>query len=252
MPYPRLSAAQILDVADAGAAADPVSRGTMLLASTHPEWGAEHVRGLVLGEREALLLEVRRATFGEVLGARTICPACGAELAVDVPAAWLCRDESGAGTSGAAVELRTHVGSVSLTIRPPDGAVLARAAAEPDVESCRLALVAGCITGARGPSGPLDVSELSPDVLAAAGEAIVERDPRSEVTVALTCVSCGYDWQARFDAGLFLWEELAAMSIRLVDDVDVLARAYHWSEAEILAMSSSRRRRYIERVLGDG
>lgn len=252
MLYPGLSAAQILDVADAGADADPVSRGTVLLASTHPEWTAEHVRGLVLGEREALLLEIRRATFGDVLGARTACPACGAQLAVDVPAAWLRPDGSQAGASGTAVSFELGVGPVSLTIRPPDGAVLARAAAEPDVESCRLALVAGCVTGARGPSGPLHVSELSPDVVAAAGEAIVERDPRSEVTVALTCAGCGYDWQARFDAGLFLWEELTAMSIRLVDDVDVLARAYHWSEAEILSMSSSRRRRYVERVVGDG
>ncbi len=249
MPYPGLSAAQILDVADAGAGADPVRRGTVLLASTHPEWEAEQVSGLALGEREALLLEIRRATFGDVLGARTVCPACAAELAVEVPAALLRRDGDAV---RAAQSFELEVGPVSLTIRPLDGAVLARAAAEPDAESCRLALVAGCITGARGPSGPLGLSELPPDVVEAAGEAIVERDPRSEVTVALTCVGCGHDWQARFDAGLFLWEELAAMSIRLVDDVDVLARAYHWSEAEILAMSSSRRRRYVERVVGDG
>ena len=206
----------------------------------------------MLGERESLLLEIRRATFSDVLAARTVCPACGAELAVDVLAAWLRRDENEAGTSDTASSFELDVGPVSLTVRPPDGEVLARAAAEPDVDSCRLALIAGCIVGATGPSGPLDVSELPPDVVAAAGEAIVERDPRSEVTVALACVNCGQDWRARFDAGLFLWEELAAMSIRLVDDVDVLARAYHWSEAEILAMSSSRRRRYIERALGDG
>lgn len=249
MTYPGLSAAQILDVTDAGGGADPVRRGTVLLASTHPEWGAEHVSGLVLGERESLLLEIRRATFGDVLDARTVCPACGAELAVDVPAALLRRDGD---MASAALSFELEVGPVSLTVMPPDGAVLARAAAEPDVESCRLALVAGCITGARGPAGLLDLSELPPDIVTAAGEAIVERDPRSEVTVALTCASCGWDWQARFDAGLFLWEELAAMSVRLLDDVDVLARAYHWSEAEILAMSSSRRRRYVERVVADG
>jgi len=249
MPYPGLSAAQILDVADAGADADPVSRGTVLLAGTHPEWGADHVGGLVLGERESLLLEIRRATFGDVLGARTVCPACGAELAVEVPAALLRRDGN-AGRAAQSFEL--EVGPVSLTIRPPDGAVLARAAAEPDADSCRLALVAGCIVGAVGGAGPLDLPELPAEVVAAAGEAIVERDPRSEVIVALTCVSCGHDWAAGFDAGLFLWEELTAMSIRLVDDVDVLARAYHWSEAEILAMSSGRRRRYVERVVGDG
>ena len=249
MPHPCLSPAQILDVADAGAGTDPVGRGSVLLAVTHPEWEAEHVSGLVLGERESLLLEIRRATFGDMLGARTVCPACGAGLAVEVPAAWLRREGNPAG-SVPSFELKA--GPFALTIRPPDGTVLARAAAEPDVDSSRLALLAGCIVGVVGPAGALELSELPPDVIAAAGEAIVERDPRSEITVALTCISCGHDWAAVFDAGLFLWEELAAMSIRLVDDVDVLARAYHWSEAEILAMSSSRRRRYVERVTGDG
>lgn len=249
MPYQGLSAARILDVTDAGVGADPVRRGTVLLASTHPEWGAEQVSGLVLGEREALLLGIRRATFGDVLGARTVCPACGAELAVEVPAAVLRPDGDAV---SATLSFELEVGPVSLTIRPPDGAVLARAAAEPDADSCRLALVAGCIVAAVGSAGTIDLSELPADVVAAAGEAIVERDPRSEVTVALACASCGHDWTAGFDAGLFLWEELTAVSVRLVDDVDVLARAYHWSEAEILAMSSSRRRRYVERIVSDG
>lgn len=248
MPYSGLSAGQILDVADAGTGADPVSRDSVLLASTHPGWRAEHISGLALGERQALLLEIRRATFGDVLGARTLCPACGAALAVDVPASWLLRD----GGQGGKALIELAAGQFSLTIRQPDGEVLARAAAEPDVDSCRRALVAGCIVGATGPAGPLDPRELPPGVIAAAGEAIVEHDPRSEVTVALACVRCGHEWEAGFDAGLFLWEELVAMSIRLVDDVDVLARAYHWSEAEILAMSASRRRRYIDRVADDG
>ena len=248
MAYQDLSAAQILDVTDAGADADPVARGSVLLATTHPEWEPEQVSGLVLGERESLLLEVRRATLGDVLSARTVCPGCGAGLAADVPAAWLRRDGDPA-TAAPTFEL--ELGAVVLTIRPPDGTVLARAAAEPDVDSCRLALLAGCIVRAAGPAGILDPAELPSDVVAAAGEAIVERDPRCEFTVALSCVSCGHDWEAGFDAGLFLWEELVAMSIRLADNVDLLARAYHWSEAEIVAMSSRRRRRYVERVTSD-
>jgi hypothetical protein len=249
MPYPGLPAARILDVTEAAAGADTVARGSALLATAHPEWEAGRISGLVLGERESLLFEIRRATFGDVFGARTVCPACGAGLAVDVPAAWLRRDGDAATT---AVTFELEVGPVSLTIRPPDGTVLARAAAEPDVASCRQALLAGCVVRAAGPAGALDPAELPSDIVAAAGEAIVEHDPRSEVTVGLACVGCGYEWEAGYDAGLFLWEELAAMSIRLVDDVDLLARTYHWSEGEILAMSSSRRRRYVERITGDG
>jgi hypothetical protein len=130
--------------------------------------------------------------------------------------------------------------------------VLARAAAEADLDGCRRALVEGCILSATGPDGPVEVPALPAEVVAAVGEAIIERDRRSEVTVPLACVSCGCEWNARFDAGLFLWEEVAAMGVRLADDVDVLARAYHWPESEILAMPAGRRRRYLERVLGHG
>ncbi len=61
---------------------------------------------------------------------------------------------------------------------------------------------------------------------------------------------------ARWDAGCHkatqLWREIHAWAKRQLDEVHTLASAYGWSEADILAMSASRRRRYVSLVAGAG
>ena len=41
---------------------------------------------------------------------------------------------------------------------------------------------------------------------------------------------------------------LAAEQPRLIDDIHALARAYHWTEAEVLAVPPRRRRQYLDRI----
>ncbi len=52
-----------------------------------------------------------------------------------------------------------------------------------------------------------------------------------------------------FDVGGFLWEEIDVRARRLLDEVHALARSYCWSERQILELSETRRRAYLERVL---
>jgi hypothetical protein len=51
-----------------------------------------------------------------------------------------------------------------------------------------------------------------------------------------------------FDAGEFLWREVAARARRLVYEVHALARYYGWREADILSMTGRRREAYLEMV----
>ena len=53
-------------------------------------------------------------------------------------------------------------------------------------------------------------------------------------------------WLESLDIGSFVWHELTAWAQRAMDDVHVLARAYGWSESEVLALSAWRRQRYVE------
>jgi hypothetical protein len=67
-----------------------------------------------------------------------------------------------------------------------------------------------------------------------------------------TCPGCGAPVQACFEVRRFCLQELRQQALWLYDDVDVLARAYHWSEPSILSLTSPRRARYAERARSAG
>jgi hypothetical protein len=46
----------------------------------------------------------------------------------------------------------------------------------------------------------------------------------------------------------FFWKEIAAHAKRLLREVHILAAAYKWREADILAMNPNRRQYYLEMV----
>jgi hypothetical protein len=68
----------------------------------------------------------------------------------------------------------------------------------------------------------------------------------THVAVDLTCPSCQEPWEVTLDIVTYLWDEIAAEARRLIYEVDVLARAYGWREADVLAMTPQRRQAYLE------
>ena len=73
-------------------------------------------------------------------------------------------------------------------------------------------------------------------------------DPQAEITFALDCPGCGQGWNALFDVATFFWSELAAEARRLLREIDAIARAYGWSERDILGLSAGRRQSYLETI----
>ena len=55
-------------------------------------------------------------------------------------------------------------------------------------------------------------------------------------------------WPFDFDPAGFVWEEIRADALQLLDEVHQLASAYRWSERAILAMSATRRAAYLARI----
>jgi hypothetical protein len=66
----------------------------------------------------------------------------------------------------------------------------------------------------------------------------------------LTCDGCGAQSASPFDISTFFWRELSARAQQILLDVHELAGAYGWRESDVLSLSPSRRRRYLE-LLGD-
>ena len=64
--------------------------------------------------------------------------------------------------------------------------------------------------------------------------------------IAGVCSECGAELPLFFDPQQFCLRELRERAAFIYQDVDLLARRYHWSEREILAMSYARRATYVE------
>src|SRR5581483_6250238 len=164
----------------------------------------------------------------QALEATATCPSCGepVEFAVGV-AELLARDEA----AGAPVAL-------GVAWRPPDSRDVAAAAAAGDAVAAEEVLLARCVRG--------DVSR------AALCDAIADCDPLAEVRADVVCPACEAAFVADLDVASFVWAEVRTRALRLLRDVDELARAYGWTEAEVLALDERRRRAYLELVREGG
>jgi hypothetical protein len=89
---------------------------------------------------------------------------------------------------------------------------------------------------------------LSEDAITRLAERIGECSPDAEAPLDFICPSCGHQWRAFFDIAAFFWAEIAAQARRLLREVHILASAYGWREADILAMSARRRQAYLEMI----
>lgn len=202
--------------------------------------------GWTVTRRMQCLLAVAIATLGKQIEVRLHCakPACGAELALDLdltkflPAPDLHSVNCSVG------------GEHTLSLRVPTGAdqikwlEVPRAAVGPDLAST---LARDLVAGVDG-AAPAEEWEIPSAWLPAIEEALEQADPLTNLELRSQCPACGAEVATPFDLEATLLKLLVGRPARLLDDVHQLASAYHWSEAEILALPSHRRHEYLRRI----
>ena len=130
--------------------------------------------------------------------------------------------------------------------RRPNSRDLALAVAAADPEEARRIMLSRCV---RGEIGGVDATVWAETNGTALAGRMGELDPLAEVLIDLRCERCGQQWQALFDIVTFFWTELQARSRRLLQEVDLLARNYGWTEDAVLRLSEQRRRLYVDMAL---
>lgn len=111
----------------------------------------------------------------------------------------------------------------------------------------------GRAPGGTGSADPLlleTAADIPVEIVDAAIECMSEADRQADVWLDLTCPCCERRWKETFDIVSYLWSELQERAKELMREVHILASAYGWREAEILALSASRRQRYLEMLTG--
>jgi hypothetical protein len=203
---------------------------------------------LPVGRRDGLLLELQQAWFGPTLEALTQCPQCGEQLEMNLRVADL-RVPGLADVTDANAVVSITFDDYCVRGRLPDSRDLAAAARAVDLNGARQTLIQSCVLDASCQSVTLSAQELPDAVLEQLGKAMYAADPQANTELALQCPACVHHWSEPFDIGSYLLASLEHWVERCLDQVHVLAQAYGWSEAQILALSPARRASYIARVL---
>jgi len=244
-----LTNAEILEVWERGWQALPAQRAVLLLATASPEIEPDEIAGYSIGRRDALLLELRASLFGRKIVSLTECPQCGAgvelEFNVDDFSAPSLPAECGGDFT---VVVAVFSESCEARFRLPNSLDQIAIAQSPDAETARRTLLSRCVLSARRGGDEVSPEYLPAAALAAMSERMAELDPLASIFLAAPCPDCRFQWQSLFDICDFFWRELSSYAQRLLQEVHLLASAYGWSEAEILSLSSTRRRLYLEMI----
>ncbi|WP_413253945.1 hypothetical protein [Streptomyces canus] len=152
----------------------------------------------------------------------------------------------GAGDSSAAGPgsvVRVRQDGWDIEFRLPGVGDLAAAARSGDP---RAALLARCLVSAVRDGAAVSGADLPAAVQHRIAEAVEAADPGADLTLNVACPECGQATRAELDIASYLWTELDSWARDVLLDVHLLATAYGWSEPEILALSPTRRRYYLE------
>lgn len=235
----------LLQAWEAGLDQAPARRAVSLLACACADSDDDLAR-LPVGVRDARLLRLRRALFGEAVAALAQCPACGERLDVSFGVDDVCPGslaEPDAGEAPGSYQLRS--GAYQVSYRLPNSADLGSVTLD---AAAPARLLRRCVSAATCDGTLVAADQLPPDVVSAISAAMAAADPLARIELALICPGCGHGWENLLDIGDFLWKEVDAWARRTLQDVHTLARAYGWSEPEVLAMTPRRRDIYLDMV----
>ena len=204
----------------------------LLAAAALPTASPDACAALPLGVRDRLVLALRVRTFGREMMLRSRCRGCAAELVAHVDLAKILSAYS----EEPPADVRVVVDGEMVVARLPSSQdVLATRALTPEQAEWRL--YERCVTvPEKGTAAGL--RETIADALASA-------DPLMTLEIEFECESCHLRFAEPFDIVSGFWKEIDHSAARVALDVHALASEYGWSETEILAMSSTRRARYL-------
>jgi len=238
-----LTGADELLVQEAMAAGAPrAATTTELLGGCMAEPGEAAAEDLCVGDREALLLHLRRAAFGERIEAVVACPRCQERLDLELRTSDLLLPPGEAGRARFEVSVEADGAGWRTVLRRVTGA---DQQAVLGAENPAAALLRRCVVElVRDDGVAWPVEDITDELARALDEALRHSDPQAEIRLDLACPACGHAFTAPFDPTAQLFAELAAESDLLLREVAAIARAFHWRERDILALPRGRRRAY--------
>jgi hypothetical protein len=225
----------------------PPFKTSLLLANivkfnTQPQLDPYEVtRNLSVGDRVALILQLRKITFGEILYCMIQCPHCKENLSTDLPLNSLLIQPAAISNPQTLYPLELE--GYTLKIRPLNGADLETIAANQTPNAAETLLRLAIVS-----SDPKLPNVLSSTFQEQLGEKLSNLDPQADLTLNITCSLCNKTFQSLLDIEDFFFQEINSRLYQLEREIHWIAFNYHWDEKTILSLPLSKRKRYVELI----
>ena len=222
-----------------------VDRGLLLLRLALPGTPQDTLAALSIGQRNLLLVQLRKLTLGPQLACVVTCPHCSSKQEFVVDA-----DELGVAQPAEQRPERYEVlaDDILLRFRLPNSRDLAALVGLRDIGTARRRLLQSCLIQASYEHESLSIEQLPAQAVALLVDKMSEFDPGAELRFRLECDACLHEWTTNLDIVAFFFTEISIRAQHLLHEVHMLARAYGWHEADILSMSAVRRQYYLRLV----
>jgi hypothetical protein len=240
----QLSNASILELWEVGVTLSPAQRAVAMASLLEPHTNPAEVSRMPVGQRDAQIMVLRRELFGDGMDCTAECPECGVSVEFRLTLSELLGRQQ-----DAVPTIHVQCGDYAVTARLPTSVDLDEASQPNSEVDAQTRLLHACITDSDLAGRKIPVEELPGDVVQTIVRTMEERDPLALLTLSLDCPDCPCQWEAPFDIAAFLWREIQRWGAALLSEIHMLARAYGWSETEILRLSTTRRRMYLDMVV---
>jgi hypothetical protein len=196
---------------------------------------------MTLGQRNKLLLAFRVHRFGSRFEAVSQCQKCRGQVELNFDIGAIIAADTGIPEG----DFHTDCKAYHVRFRLPTTGDIVSLAELVDPVRCRDELLNRCILSAKRGGDEISSVELPEDVLRDVSEKMEKSDPLAAIYLKTNCPHCRHQWEAPFDIATFLANEIDTWVKRLLVEIHILGKAYHWSEADILTMGPWRRRIYL-------
>jgi hypothetical protein len=239
-----LTAVELLQVWETGLDQSLLEKSLRLLSVACSVPDLNEMARLSVGERDARLLQLREWLFGSRLLNLAHCPKCAQavewennlkdlQLQSPLPQARLN-------------VFNLEIDGFKLRFRLLTSLDLLQAATGSAYLANPKKLLSACILDVQQGQQGYKAEDLPDTVLEALNQRMEEEDPQADIQMRVICPDCAHHWAMPFDILSYLWAEIDNWARHTLQEVYVLARAFSWSEQDILNMGVHRRQLYLE------
>ncbi|MCL2257106.1 MAG: hypothetical protein FWC14_02740 [Candidatus Bathyarchaeota archaeon] len=203
----------------------------------------ETIRNLPVGDRIALILQLRKITFGTTLHCKIQCPNCTDKLSVDLPIDSILQPTNPNPQTVYHINLEEY----TLKVRPINGSdleIITQISKNTSTDNLSEKLLRACIISSEPPL-PETLSKHFQEQL---GTSLSHIDRQADLTLNINCPSCNMVFQSSLDVEDFFFQEVTSRYNQLEREIHWIALHYNWSEKDILSLPSSKRKRYVDLI----